>query len=163
MPISKGDTSPELLALRTDIGSRVKNARETRRMSRAQLATRVEADPDHLGRLERGEMWPGGVLIVRLCRELRVGADWLLFGEGPGPEGRKPFEVISGGASEAPPKVSELSEMPDIVASYIALEGASIPPAVVEKLKRFDYSGLRAQKLTIEHVRRLISVLDRRP
>lgn len=147
-----------MLELRVEVGARLKTARELRGLTRAHLATRASTDPDHIGRVERGVSWAGGALLVRLCRELEISADWALFGKGPGPEGRKPFEVIDGGVGGA--NVSKKSKVPDVVLGYIATEGHRHTPKVLEKLKRFDYGSLRATQLTLEHVRKLASLLD---
>lgn len=162
MPASPNDTSPEMLELLAQAASRLVDVRKKRGWSRAQLAAAVEIDSDHLGKLERGKSWPGGGLIVRLCRALEMSADWFLFGMGAPPQEkrvRRPFELVKSDTQRTA-SVARVTDVPKAVAAYIAIEGANLPPIVIEKLKRFDYQSTGLQDITPEQIRRLASALD---
>lgn len=126
----------------------------------------IGVDPDHLGRLERGESWPGGMLIVKLCETLDVTPSWLLMGLGEGPDEsvpaqtirRRPFELAA--RRSTPPKAAPMRKLPDAVAAFLLSAGDSLSPELVKRLKEFDYSELDKKKLTRADIQKLASILD---
>lgn len=66
------------MTLAQSIGSRIKEAREGRKLSRRALARLTLLDNMSLHGYEHGENLPGAVAIRKLCRALGISADSLL-------------------------------------------------------------------------------------
>lgn len=62
------------------IGNRIRTGRESRKMTQKQLAAAVDVTSQHISDLERGVVGPSVPMVIRLCEELHVSADYLLFG-----------------------------------------------------------------------------------
>lgn len=162
MPGSKSDTSTEMHEELRRLGARLAEARKIRQLKRSDVASAIGCDADHVGKLERGQSWPGGLLLYGLCKRLAVSADWVLFGEGAGPRmeskrvTRRPYELVKDGSQTVG---RPMRELPDAVVGYLATAGTEISPEVVEKIKRFDYSELGLKKLTIQQVKNIAALL----
>lgn len=63
-------TKEEQIKLQKKIGERLKSIRVAKGMSMPQLSHMVEMDAGWIGRIERGQVNPGAVLIVRIARAL---------------------------------------------------------------------------------------------
>lgn len=70
-----------------DIGMRIKETRiRMGRTNAAQFARDVGIQPHTLWRYEAGQTRPGIETAAALARELKVSMEWLLTGEGRGPD-----------------------------------------------------------------------------
>lgn len=69
----------------TSVGERIRIARKAARLSASVLALRLGVSLKTLYRFEGNETEPDVGVLVAICRECRVTADWLLFGRGDGP------------------------------------------------------------------------------
>lgn len=63
------------------MGIRLAKARNAARLSQEKLAERIGISPGHLSKLERGVAAITLTDLNRLCEELNVEADWILFGQ----------------------------------------------------------------------------------
>ena len=68
--------------MKTSIGERVREARESKQMDQASLAEKVGVVTRTLQRWEKGEQVPDGVIITKIARVTNVQPTWLLTGEG---------------------------------------------------------------------------------
>lgn len=70
-----------------DIGIRIRDARiRMGRTNAAQFARDVGIQPHTLWRYEAGQTRPGVEATAALAKELKVSMEWILTGEGRGPE-----------------------------------------------------------------------------
>lgn len=60
------------------IGAKVRQRRDELRLSLDELAALTELSKTGLWQVEKGRSEPSAGTVVRLCRALRVSADWLL-------------------------------------------------------------------------------------
>ncbi len=100
-----------------EIGDRLRQLRDERGISREKLGAAVGVSGGQLYRLEVGRNAPSATLVARLCEELGVSADWLLFGRG-----RLPVECLE-------------PESPAWDAFMDSELGSSARPAEIEVLK----------------------------
>lgn len=63
------------------MGIRLAKARNAARLSQEKLAERIGISPGHLSKLERGVAAITLTDLNRICEELDVEADWILFGQ----------------------------------------------------------------------------------
>lgn len=63
------------------MGIRLAQARNAARLSQEKLAERIGISPGHLSKLERGVAAISLTDLNRICEELDVEADWILFGQ----------------------------------------------------------------------------------
>jgi repressor LexA len=68
--------------MKTRIGDRIREARESKDMDQATLAARAGIVTRTLQRWEKGEQTPDGISITKIARATNVQASWLLTGEG---------------------------------------------------------------------------------
>lgn len=66
----------------TQIGARIKTARENRRYTQAQLSELIDVSPQFISDIERGMVGISFDTLTKMCQVLNVSADWLLFGSG---------------------------------------------------------------------------------
>ena len=62
-----------------EIGERIKNAREQRKITQEKLAERVEVSPQYISDLERGVVGVSVSTLKNICLALDVTSDSLLF------------------------------------------------------------------------------------
>ena len=67
------------------IGARIRHARLSAKLQAVKLAEVVGVRPHTVWRWEAGRMSPTGQSVAEIANALRVTADWLLTGKGPGP------------------------------------------------------------------------------
>ena len=145
-----------------------------KKIDRQELASAIKADSSHIGKIARGNNWPGTDMTAAMCRVLDCSMDWLILGRGAPPtatkseptqrrptEQRRRFELVS----NAPPQKSEqvTRRPPDVVIAFLATEGEQLAPEVVSRLQSFDYDGTQMRGLTLEQVRRLARLLATEP
>lgn len=65
------------------LGERLKQLRQERGWSQADLATKVGTDPGQISRYENGKMTPSAEAVVRLAEVLDVTTDYLLIESSP--------------------------------------------------------------------------------
>lgn len=61
-------------------GERIRTAREERKLTQEQLAERIEVSPQYISDLERGVVGISLATLKRLCLELGISSDRILFG-----------------------------------------------------------------------------------
>ena len=66
------------MAERAFVGERLRQARERRGLSQAELARRIETGPNQITRYENGQAEPSTIQLKRLARYLEVTSDYLL-------------------------------------------------------------------------------------
>lgn len=66
-----------------EIGTRVRMARMTRRMSQAQLAAVLDVSTPYISHIEQGKQAMSVVTLHAICDKLEVSADWLLRNNSP--------------------------------------------------------------------------------
>ena len=66
--------------LNTDIGGRIFELRRTAQLTREQLAEKAEISIQFLADIESGKKGMSAATLCKLCRALRVSADYILFG-----------------------------------------------------------------------------------
>ena len=64
-----------------DIAARIRELRNSIGLTQAQLAKEAGVTPQHISRLEVGQVAPSLNLLVRLSRRLGVSVDYLLTGD----------------------------------------------------------------------------------
>ena len=62
------------------VGERIEKLRKEHDLSRAQFGKRVGLTEQHIGRIERGQHRISGETISRICCELGVSSDHIIFG-----------------------------------------------------------------------------------
>lgn len=166
MPRTRAEETQEDEALRTAIGARLRQARLLREHTHRTLAQAIGYEQNHLSRIERGNSWPSVPILLAMCRELDMSADWLLFEKGPAPKvgdrpARRLFEVVHSTApvAERKPPVNKQA-LPEAVTAFLAFESSSVKPETIDRLRRFDYAGLGYDRLTPQQVRNLAAELD---
>lgn len=86
--------SPRLPEHRTskhkDIGKRLKWARERGEMTIRDVAVRAGVASSAVTEIEQGSRVPKADTLERLAAALQVAPCWLVFGDGPAPEGYQP-------------------------------------------------------------------------
>lgn len=92
----------------SEIGDRIREARERLGMKPADLARATGLSPGAISRIEAGERVPGGATLRRLAQALGLDVGLLLSGPSPPP---KLSLVASGGQHEADGKVLEAIQM----------------------------------------------------
>ncbi|MCI8526120.1 MAG: helix-turn-helix domain-containing protein [Oscillospiraceae bacterium] len=65
------------------IGEQVRRAREQARLTQEQLAECIEVSPQYISDLERGVVGISLPTLKRLCTNLCISSDQILFGERP--------------------------------------------------------------------------------
>lgn len=65
------------------MGARLREAREAKGMTQAELARAIGVETPSYWRYESGGQQPGGESLAALCRTLGVTAEWVMFGEAP--------------------------------------------------------------------------------
>lgn len=68
--------------MKTTIGDRLREARETKEMDQSTLADKAGIATRTLQRWEKGEQVPDGVAITKIAKATNVQPSWLLTGEG---------------------------------------------------------------------------------
>lgn len=68
--------------MKTTIGDRLREARETKEMDQSTLADKAGIATRTLQRWEKGEQVPDGVAITKIAKATNVQPNWLLTGEG---------------------------------------------------------------------------------
>lgn len=77
------------------IGVRLRNAREARGYSQAELAEVIHTSPEFFSLAEKGETRIHLYQLMHIADLLRVAADWLIAGTGPTPRGVKQATAAS--------------------------------------------------------------------
>ena len=72
--------------LRLAFGALVKKRRLERKMSQRTLGDRIGIHPNHIGRYERGAVWPSISVLITLSKVLGVRMDRLVLGEAAEPK-----------------------------------------------------------------------------
>lgn len=72
--------------LNIEIGSRIKFARNQRKLTQEQLADQIDVSVQYISDLERGVTGSSIGTIVNVCHVLDVSADYLLLGKTPAPD-----------------------------------------------------------------------------
>ena len=136
--------------MRTTIGDRIKEARESKDLDQTSLAEKIGVVARTLQRWEKGDQVPDGISITRIAKATHVHSNWLLTGEGekyavaakpgnvfPLPEaGRKRVKLVNLPLISAVPagKVATLFH-PDYVDDYVTVDGVKDPQAFALKVK----------------------------
>ena len=92
--------------INVQIGEQVKRAREQANLTQEQMAERIEVSPQYISDLERGVVGISIATLKRLCLELAIPSDQILFGNYPQNEtsviaekckrlSKKQFEILS--------------------------------------------------------------------
>ena len=68
---------------RKDIGARIRAERQKRQMTLQKLSSACHLTESGLSKLECGYYFPSADLISRICAELEISVDKLLFGQEP--------------------------------------------------------------------------------
>lgn len=68
------------------IGTQIKTARESAKMTQETLAERIDVSPQYVSDLERGVVGVSIATLKRICLALGVSSDMILFGESAGDE-----------------------------------------------------------------------------
>jgi len=63
-------TKEEQILLQKKIGERLRSIRESKGLSMPKLSHMIEMDAGWIGRIERGQVNPGSILIIRIARAL---------------------------------------------------------------------------------------------
>lgn len=77
---------PERMCVPVDLkamGARLREAREAKRMTQAEVARAIGVETPSYWRYESGGQQPGGESVALLCKTLGVTAEWIMFGEAP--------------------------------------------------------------------------------
>lgn len=64
--------------LASDFPEKLRNLRQSRGWSQAQLAQKIGADPNRVSRYERGVIWPTLELVVKIAEVFEVSTDYLI-------------------------------------------------------------------------------------
>ena len=73
---------PEVyVTVQAQIGSRIKEVRELRKLTKAGLARALSVDPSTLAKIEDGSRAPSVFNIIQMANRLRVTTDYLLRGQ----------------------------------------------------------------------------------
>ena len=72
--------------INVDIGSRIKQARNQKRITQEQLADMVDVSVQYVSDLERGVTGSSVSTIIRICQVLDVSSDYLLLGKTSNPD-----------------------------------------------------------------------------
>ncbi len=88
------------------LGERLKQLRQERGWSQADLAAKVGTDPGQISRYENGKMTPSAEAVVRVAEVLDVSTDYLLIESSPRRTLHAPENVLGDRLST----VSELTE-----------------------------------------------------
>ena len=64
-----------------DFGMRVRQIRNVRRLSQAELAEKLDINPKNISRIECGTLGMSLTTLSTMCAVLDISADYLLFGE----------------------------------------------------------------------------------
>jgi len=116
---------------RPEPNSQLRGARKRKQLTRDVLAGQLGVSVYTLGRWERGEMWPGEVMIARLCQVLQLTASEL------------GFEV---GTPPLPPEVSAINDPAIPVLPAVPLIGREQD---VESLRRRLLAGEHAETVLL--------------
>ena len=95
------------------IGERIKEAREQKKLTQEQLAERVDVSPQYVSDLERGVVGVSLSTLIRICSCLTVTSDRILFGR----EALKRTEKLSGLCDEL--SDAQFDRLTSIVEKYI--------------------------------------------
>lgn len=137
-------------AMKTTIGERLREARETKELDQSVLADKIGVATRTLQRWEKGEQVPDGVAITRLAKATNVQPNWLLTGEGDkyAPPGRPgnvfplPGSMRRGVALVDLPLISSVPAgkvatifHPDYVDNYVTVDDVKDPGAFALRVK----------------------------
>jgi len=81
--IEAGAELPERMCVPVDLaamGQRLREAREAKKMTQAEVAERIGVKVPSYWRYESGGQEPGGEALAGLCKTLGVSAEWIMFG-----------------------------------------------------------------------------------
>jgi transcriptional regulator with XRE-family HTH domain len=104
----------------SEIGTKVREARERRGLSMAEVARASGLSPGAVSRIEHGERSPGAATLARLARVLGVEVGHLI-GSGDG-DGRA-VATVAPAASSLPPEVSEAISTVATIMPTLPLQG----------------------------------------
>ena len=85
--------------INVQIGTQIKLAREQAKLTQEQMAEKIEVSPQYVSDLERGLVGLSVATLKRVCVELCVSSDQILFGE-PSQELHRVFEEKCGNLSK---------------------------------------------------------------
>ncbi len=80
--------------INVQIGLRIWNARESRKMSREQLAELLDISPVFLACVEYGQKGVSLTTLQKLCHALQVSADYLLLGKEPDEKNKTEAQLL---------------------------------------------------------------------
>ena len=64
------------------VGTRIKRAREMRKMTQEYISNQVGVNTQHISDIERGVVGLSVGTLMKICKVLDVSADYILFGDG---------------------------------------------------------------------------------
>lgn len=64
-----------------EIGARIRAGREHSSLTQRELAAAVDVTSQHISDMERGVVGPSVPMVIKLCGELHLSADYLLMGK----------------------------------------------------------------------------------
>ena len=62
------------------IGRRIKQARQAKRYTQAELAEIIDMSSKNVSQLERGMTGVSVISLIKICKALEISADYILFG-----------------------------------------------------------------------------------
>lgn len=69
--------------LNTNVGVRIRELRENRKLSRETLAEKIDISTKFLYEIETGKKGFSAEILCRLSKELAVSCDYIMWGDGP--------------------------------------------------------------------------------
>lgn len=72
----------EKMVLKKQIGQRMKEFRKQLRLTQVEMAPHCGIGRADLSRIEKGEVFPGILLLTTLSKKFRLSLDWILLNEG---------------------------------------------------------------------------------
>ena len=69
--------------MKETIGTRIKYALGIRGINQQELADKCEISRQYLSSVCRGVRNPSKGLVARMCKEMKISREWLLYGSGP--------------------------------------------------------------------------------
>ncbi len=95
------------------VGLRIREVRETSRLTREQFCERCDLSESFLADVERGKKGIGSASLYRICKSMNISADYLLFGNQNGFDTDIMIELVR--TVEDPYK----EPLKDIIVSYL--------------------------------------------
>jgi transcriptional regulator with XRE-family HTH domain len=83
--VSLGAFGAQEATLQVQIGKRIRSRRQALKLTQQQLARELHVTPQHISRLEAGQVAPSLKILVGISRKLGMSADQLLTGKGTDP------------------------------------------------------------------------------